>query len=130
MDKTLWKSTEKQFTPRNKQAAMIIRPNKNAWHMPPEEPKQPVFAKTQAEVFADEQAARKARIAELEIENAARKERRRQRKADKKKNQEKKDGRNLWAAHALKKQRKLAGLPPPVSKELKAVKKNPLLLGI
>lgn len=70
-DKTLWYVVGKKFAPRNKQAAMIIRPALPIHHPPEFEP-EPVFAKPFEQILHEEAEARRERIAIYEQEKAER----------------------------------------------------------
>jgi len=68
MDKTLWKHPEKQFLPRNKQAALITIKAKPIF-LPPEEIPAPVMAETFLQKVARENAERAIRVQAIVAEN-------------------------------------------------------------
>lgn len=121
MNETLWKHREKQWKPRNKQAALVVRKaNPLLLHTPLPEP--PKLAPTLAEKLASESKIRLARIAAIEKEAKERIARRAAERAAKAKPQPPKVWKNMWAAKAAKRMAKSRGLPPPTTEELRKIR--------
>lgn len=118
--KTLWSVVGKKFTPRNKQAALIIRPAKGL-HVPPDAIPLPRYALTAAQRVETENEARRVRIAIIEEKNREHVEMMKQRELKERANRKKRRAHpKIRVGVQLKKLEKeilnvskRRGLPPP-----------------